>query len=574
MSKKLIVRLEKTVRRQQAEIDMLKNAVVRLTHERDTARVELKEERVRHHETRRMLQELMHATAHLDERLKALLRKQFGAASERMNEKASGQQQYIADVLDILDEDMRTAIEDARQQQAKAEHILQSEQGDNENEAAAQQQADTEQTERKARTRPPRSGGRKPLPADLERQTADYYPPEDHPALHGASNVDIIDYVTQERLDVNKVKVFVAATRCPVALVTYGNGAHQRTVRTTLSPPSILGRGQATDAFLTESVCEKVSEHLPNYRQSTRLAESKLDLPRSKLSRWHMTYAAFIEVVASAIFNELQTECVLGVDDTVHRLLCNEGACHNGRLWLIAGAAGFYYQFHTTREGKWIDQLLHEYVGDIMGDAYGGHNALLRREHIRALFCWAHVRRKFYDSRPGEHRTLILALIGKLYAIENHIADLPPDERTKKRQEKSVPILNAIKEKLDAWHDDPRMLPKSGVGKGVRYALKLWDGLTAYVTNPAAPIDNNHTERGMRPNALHRKNSLFSASIQGAESYATLLTVIQSAKLHDLNVREYLNDIIEDLHHQRRTPAELTPAQYAKRLQGRVKICS
>jgi len=69
----------------------------------------------------------------------------------------------------------------------------------------------------------------------------------------------------------------------------------------------------------------------------------------------------------------------------------------------------------------------------------------------------------------------------------------------------------------------------------------------------------------VRPNALHRKNSLFSASVEGAEAYATLSTVIQSACLHGLNPERYLADVIDDLHFRRRAPSELTPARYAAR---------
>ncbi len=123
----------------------------------------------------------------------------------------------------------------------------------------------------------------------------------------------------------------------------------------------------------------------------------------------------------------------------------------------------------------------------------------------------------------------------------------------------------AFRSRLDAWRADPTVLPKSSIGRATTYALNQWDGLIPYVTIGASPIDNNRTERAVRPNALHRKNSLFSASVDGAEAYATLSTVIQSACLHGLNPERYLADIIDDLHFRRRTPSELTPARYAAR---------
>ncbi len=89
---------------------------------------------------------------------------------------------------------------------------------------------------------------------------------------------------------------------------------------------------------------------------------------------------------------------------------------------------------------------------------------------------------------------------------------------------------------------------------GPAYALNHWDGLLAYLTIGHAPIDNNRTERAMRPNALHRKDSLFSASVKGAEAYATLSTIIHTANHLGLNPEQYLNDILDDVHFRRRRP--------------------
>ena len=159
----------------------------------------------------------------------------------------------------------------------------------------------------------------------------------------------------------------------------------------------------------------------------------------------------------------------------------------------------------------------------------------------------------------------MLDLIAKLYGIEVDLHGTTAAERVFTRSARAKPILDEIKTTLDAWAMDARILPKSGIGRAVTYASKLWSGLTRYPTMAYAPIDNNATERAIRPIALHRKNSLFSASQAGAEGYATLLTVTQSALLHKLDPIAYLNDIIDDLHHERRTAAELTPIRYARR---------
>ena len=57
-------------------------------------------------------------------------------------------------------------------------------------------------------------------------------------------------------------------------------------------------------------------------------------------------------------------------------------------------------------------------------------------------------------------------------------------------------------------------------------------------------IDNNPAERAIRPIAIGRKNFLFAGSDAGGETLADAMTIIETAKLHDLNPQAYLTDIL------------------------------
>ncbi|TVR07469.1 MAG: IS66 family transposase, partial [Planctomycetota bacterium] len=424
----------------------------------------------------------------------------------------------------------------------------------------------------KGRRRPEHAGGRNPLCQHLPRRSSTYVPPGDHPALRGTLTHDQIATAVIKRYEIDPVMVYVADITCPVMKITHASGA---VYQETLTPPTVTGRSQVSDRFVIHSAIDKVADHLPSCRQSKRLGRIDCDIERSKICRWHIALATFLKPLWDAIFAEVQAEPVIGIDDSVHRLIvADRSVCKQGRLWAISGASGICYQFTETREGKWIADLLKDYDGHVMGDAYAGHNKLLNRDDILALFCWAHVRRKFFESADKRRRKVMLQLIGRLYDIEREIAELPPDQRVVQRQQRAQPILAHIHETLSAWQADPAILPKSGIGRATSYALKIWDGLKRYCTIGAAPIDNNRTEQGMRPNALHRKNSLFSATVKGAKSYAILLTVIQSALMHDLNPETYLNDVVEAMHHKRLPMAQLTPAAYAAREKAGCKLRS
>ena len=413
--------------------------------------------------------------------------------------------------------------------------------------------------------RPPGSGGRKSIPADYPRQTSNYHAPADHPALQGATQVTVIGRKTIEQFSATSAHIFVNVLTCDVVRIVKAGC----TMQVLLTPPAVVERGQVSDALLVHTVVDKTVDHLPAYRQEQRAARYGLDIPRNKLCRWTVALAQHLRPIYDAQLVALMREPCLGIDDSPTRrwdLGKGRGRCAIGRIWAVsAQGLGYYYLSTDTREGKWITQLLEHYSGDILGDGYSGHNQLLLKATIMALFCWAHARRYFFDAPNSTQREEMLALIGCLYDIERDIATCTPAEKTFQRQRRALPILRGIKQRLDGWYNNKTILPTGELGKAVRYALNHWDGLERYALpgHGHAAIDNNLTEQAMRPNAMHRKNSLFHASPAGAEAHAIHLTLCHSALHLGLNPEHYLAAITQALHQPGANPADLIPARYA-----------
>jgi transposase len=576
---------DKKILAQQAEIGQLREALRRCESERAVFHVE-RDEAQREREAfraerdqlfcqvadlKRQLTAMVHAVAHADERVRAALRREFGASSERL----LGDTQLIPEIAAYMHEQGMAITPDAAataKPEGQGADDTQPQADDQDTAAVPSQNAAPQaqpgensgnSTNKKKRKRPASAGGRKPLPPELERRHRTYQPPADHPALRHAAGFDIIGQTQIERLNIGKLDIHVEVITCPVARLKLPQGI---TCQETLSPPAVIARGQVSDAVLVHSAVDKIADHLPAYRQEMRLARIGIELDRNKLCRWHIALGDFLRPVADEIFTEILRYPVIGIDDTVHRLLVPElTRCQNARIWGITAPTGVYHLFSPTREGTWISTLLADYRGAVMGDAYAGHTELLTRDGIIAIFCWAHVRRKFFESADQQRRRLMLDLIAELYRIEHDLRDATPEARVFARTARAKPVLARIKAQLDAWATDPQVLPSSGIGRAVAYARKLWPGLEQYTTLGNAPIDNNATERCLRAVAMHRKNSLFSASEPGAEAYATLLTLVETAKLHELDPVGYLNDVLADLHHDRRPLAELTPQTYAAR---------
>jgi transposase len=161
-------------------------------------------------------------------------------------------------------------------------------------------------------------------------------------------------------------------------------------------------------------------------------------------------------------------------------------------------------------------------------------------------FCWAHVRRKFFDFHHATGSPVAaeaLRRIAELYQIEARIRGRPPDERAPIRQAESRPMVDAMKTWLEAQLG--RISAKSALAEAIRYALRHWQGLGLLLDDGRVEIDSNTVERSIRPIKLGAKNHLFAGSDGGAESWATIASLIQTAKLNSVEPFAYLRDVLE-----------------------------
>jgi transposase len=174
-------------------------------------------------------------------------------------------------------------------------------------------------------------------------------------------------------------------------------------------------------------------------------------------------------------------------------------------------------------------------------DGYGGYRVLAERNVVTLAFCWAHVRRRFFElaaAGPAPIASEALQRIASLYQIENEIRGHSADERRTIRQERSLPILQA----LEPWLRAKLALisQKTKLAEAIRYALSRWDGLCRFVDDGRIEIDSNVVERAIRPIALNRKNALFAGSDGGAQHWAAIASLIETCKLTNVDPYAYL----------------------------------
>ena len=238
-----------------------------------------------------------------------------------------------------------------------------------------------------------------------------------------------------------------------------------------------------------------------------------------------------------------------------HPAVCRDGKrlwCYavDDRPWQGPIPPAVVYLYAEDRRGRHVKEHLAGFHGVLQVDGYTGYDDLARPGRpggpIVLAYCLAHARREFFDvhkrtKEPAASEAL--RRIAEVYAIEARIRGRSADERVAVRQAETKPLMSALKVWLLQRLGEISV--KSSLADAIRYTLGHWDGLTVFLSDGRVEVDNNTVERCIRPIPLGRKNALFAGSHSGAERWAVLASVINSAKLHGIEPQTYLADVLE-----------------------------
>lgn len=320
-------------------------------------------------------------------------------------------------------------------------------------------------------------------------------------------------------------------------------------------PKSFVG-----PALMAHILCSKYGYHLPLYRQSQMFENEGIDLSGSLMALWVGKCTKLLERLSDAIRDHVFEAQAIFMDDTTVRLLQKgkgkgQNKSKTGRLWVYArdesawsGAAppAVWYQFSTSRGAEHPTKHLKPYKGYAHADAYSGYNDAYRTGGVKEMACMAHVRRAFYSLYESLELPVAgeaVLRIGKLYDVETQARGLSPAERAALRQEYAKPIFD----ELEIWLKEQLGIisGKTPLAKAIRYALGRMPKARVYLDNGFLEIDNNTAERAVRPVAVGRKNYLFMGSEAGGKSAAIAYTLIETAKMNDVNPEAWLAWVLE-----------------------------
>jgi len=180
--------------------------------------------------------------------------------------------------------------------------------------------------------------------------------------------------------------------------------------------------------------------------------------------------------------------------------------------------------------------------------------------------CIAHGRRRFVDINeafPGECG-YVLKVLEKVYKNDAYTKDMDPDQRLKYHKDNSSKLMDDLRDWLTSQLEDKKVEPNSSLGQAISYMLKHYKGMTLFLREPKAPLDNNLCERILKKAILHRKNSLFYKTQHGAHVGDLFMSLIHTCSFCGANPFEYLKALQENSSSVLKDPEKWMPYNYGK----------
>lgn len=332
------------------------------------------------------------------------------------------------------------------------------------------------------------------------------------------------------------------------------------------APSKAIDKGKAGSGLLAHIMIQKYCNHLPMYRQSQMYEREGVEISKNTMTGWAAQCARLLNPLIDALKKSVFASEYLHGDDTPIKVLApGMGKTKTGRIWAYvrdgrpcgedAPPAVIYY-YSQDRKGARPEAHLSDFSGVLHADAYAGYDNLYISDKnpeatISEAACWAHTRRKFYEVTVANDKANIairvLEQISEIYKVESDIRGLDPDQRLRHRQEKTKNLVEQLFTNLKKYRIN---LPqKSSTVKAINYAINNKVALMRFLKDGQIEIDNNAAERAMRSIALGRKNWMFAGSDKGGHTAANIYSLIETAKLNNINPSLYLKkvfDLIQD----------------------------
>ncbi|MBI1755439.1 IS66 family transposase, partial [Candidatus Azambacteria bacterium] len=217
-------------------------------------------------------------------------------------------------------------------------------------------------------------------------------------------------------------------------------------------PRSPIEKGLPGPGLLAQVCVSKYADHLPLNRMEGILDRYGIEVSKQTMCDWVSAVARMLAPILEALESLVMASAVVRADETT--LLVQipkvKSGHKKGYLWVRQNLRGeVLFRYHPSRGSAAAAEYLSEFDGWLQVDGYAGYDFLFRKPGGPVeVGCWAHARRKFYDTKDDHplETDYVLKRIQELYEVERSIRERKLKRRAieKERAEKSAPILKNL----------------------------------------------------------------------------------------------------------------------------------
>ncbi len=323
--------------------------------------------------------------------------------------------------------------------------------------------------------------------------------------------------------------------------------------------------GSCASASLVAYIMDrKYCMGLPLYRISGDLrASENLTVSRQAMAGWVIeSWKAWLSPVRDLMKSLLTAHSRLHIDETRIQVLKEPGRKPESMSWAWVfctaerdGPPIYIFKYDTSRGNEVPDAFLPKgWEGTIITDGHKAYKTLMdkRPGAIARVSCLVHILRKFKDVLKGVKGPVrdtaaerAIAMIDRMFMVDNDLDGLPADERKAAREERLRPLMDEFSEWLAGIA--PQVEGGTLLHKAVVYAQNQFPYLYNALADGDLPIENNRAEQAIRPFACGRRAWLFSDTQAGAEASCGIYSIVTTARGSGLMPMRYLEWLLAEL---------------------------
>lgn len=306
--------------------------------------------------------------------------------------------------------------------------------------------------------------------------------------------------------------------RCSYKCAACEKESGETVIQKAATPVPVMKKSMAAPATVAYVMQEKYENAVPLYRQERFWKSKGVELNRNTLANWVVRSSRWFEPVCEYLHNTLLQGDIVHADETEFQVLKEDGrtAAQKSRMWVFCSGKSeekqiALYRYAPSRSGKVASEMLNGFTG--------------------------------YLQTDGSKAARALELVKQLSALEDSFIELPPEERKAKRAEQSKPVLDAYWSLVENIHGNQG----SNLEKAQTYSLNQRKTLDAFLLDGRIEMTNNRNERAVKSFVIGRKNFLFADTARGADASARCYSVIETARMNNLDVYGYLLHLLTEL---------------------------